>query len=118
MFKPNPFLRLIAFAIAIGMTTPLSAQQAATADDDGGPKPLNLSLPRGTASPPGANSGRDSTPRDKEMSGRTRLEADDVADARYGTGFEARRRGLGGRGFGRFGGGAAGGGGRGMGRGR
>lgn len=118
MFNPSPFARLIYFAIALGMATPLAAQQATTTDDDVAPKPLNLSQPRGADSPPGNMSGRAPMPRDKETPDRMRVEADEFTDARYGTGFEARRRGLGGRGFGGVGGRAAGGGGRGMGRGR
>jgi hypothetical protein len=129
---PFPIPRLAILAIALGMAAPLAAQPAGTtADGDAGRKPLNLSLPREAIFPPGAMTRQDPTLRDnfrtpprqdeapdKAKPDQTRGEPTSAFDAPYGTGFEARRRGLGGRGGGGMGGGGFGGGGRGMGRGR
>lgn len=127
---PFPISRLAILAIAFGMAAPLAAQPAGTAaDGDAGRKPLNLSLPREAIFPPGAMTRQDPALRDnlrapprqdeapdKATPDRTRGEPGRGFDAPYGTGFEARRRGLGGAGH--AGGGGFGGGGRGMGRGR
>lgn len=90
-------------------------------------RPLNLSLPRDVVSPP-AGLRRGETDETAERNLRKEGEIDAARTPRYGTGFEARQRGMGAEGFGGFGsgmgapmGGGAGmgGGGRGgMGRGR
>jgi hypothetical protein len=109
LIMPFPIFRPVFFAIALGMAAPLFAQQpGTTVGGDAGRKPLNLSLPREAAFPLGTATRQDNAA-DKATPDRTRSEPDGTA-APYGAGFEARRRGLGGRGFG--------GGGRGMGRGR
>jgi hypothetical protein len=134
LIMPFPVSRLAFLAIALGMAAPLAAQQAGAASESAaGRKPLNLSLPRETVFTPGAITRQDPTLRenlrapsrqddasDNAPPGRTGSEPDGAVDAPYGTGFEARRRGLGGRGFGSGGAGAGGfgGGRRGMGRGR
>lgn len=129
---PFPISRLTILAIAFGMAAPLAAQPAGTAaDGDAGRKPLNLSLPREAIFPPGSMIRQDPTLRDnfrapprqdeapdKATPDRTRGEPNGAFDAPYGTGFEARQRGLGSRGGGGMGGGGFGGGGRGKGRGR
>ncbi|MBI5784377.1 MAG: hypothetical protein HZA64_02875 [Rhodocyclales bacterium] len=136
LIMPFPIPRLVFLAMAFGLAAPVSAQQAGTpAAGDAGRKPLDLSLPREAVFPPGTITRQDPTLRDnlrapsrqddasdKATRDRARSEQDGATDAPYGTGFEARRRGLGGRGFGGGsgggGGGGFGGGGRGMGRGR
>jgi hypothetical protein len=136
LIMPLPIPRLAFLAIAFGMAAPLAAQPAGTtADGNAGRKPLNLSLPREAVFSPGTMTRQDPTLRDnlrapsrqddasdKAWSDRMRSERGGAADAPYGTGFEARQRGLGGGGFGGgnggSGGGGNGGGGRGMGRGR
>jgi hypothetical protein len=133
--------RLSVLAIAIGLSAPLAAQQAATTAERRAPgqKPLNLSLPREAVFPSNSMTRQDPQLRDnvRAPSQSTTENAKALADetweqrqerlsnAPYGTGFEARQRGFGGGSGSGSGGGAggglgggAGGGGHGMGRGR
>jgi hypothetical protein len=112
--------RFALLAIALSLATPILAQQPeAKAEREAGRKPLNLSLPREAVSPPTATTRPDRIDDPSPMDQRWG-ERGDGNFAPYGTGFEARRRGMGGTGFGGNGGfgGGNGGGGRGGGRGR
>lgn len=108
----RPICRTAVLAVALLLSAPLAAQQAGATGADsldrppgnttGGAAPTAVTADRAPAATTGA-----------------RGERRDVAlDAPYGTGFEARQRNFGLRGFGRGAGGAFGGGGRGGGRGR
>jgi hypothetical protein len=137
--------RISVLAVAIGLSAPLAAQQAATTAErhDVKQKPLNLSLPREAVRPSDSITRQDPKLRDnvnapsQPTTGNDKPAADEtweqrherMANAPYGTGFEARQRRFGGGFNDGYGGGYAGGaggglggggggGGRGMGRGR
>jgi hypothetical protein len=132
LIMPLPIRRFAFLAVALSLASPLMAQQdRVPADGKAGRKPLNLSLPREAIFPPGTVTRQDPTLRDnlraparpddasdKAESGRAGRGQDGAADAPYGTGFEARQRGVGAGGFGGAPGGGQAGGRSGAGRGR
>lgn len=104
-----PFHRLLLLTACLGPSALVMAQQPDASTEAGdNRKPMNLSLPReapSTTAPVSREVQAASRP-----STETRRHADDYPP--YGTGFEARRRGLGGGIHGGFGGGRGGGRGR------
>jgi hypothetical protein len=128
LIMPRSIRHVLFLVTVLGLSAPLAAQQTGTAvAGETNSKPLNLSLPREAATSPDSTPRQDSTLHDNQRTPAQPVDANDKAtterrqnetrsqrlDAPYGTGFEARQRGLGGRGFG-----GGFGGGRGMGRGR
>ena len=108
-----PIRRFSCLAIALSLAAPVMAQlPEARPEHEADRKPLNLSLPREAAFPPTATTREDPSPMDQRWGNRG-----NDGFAPYGTGFEARRRGMEGGGFGGAGG-RGGGGGRSGGRGR
>jgi hypothetical protein len=104
-----PFRRILLLATCLVPSALVMAQQPApSGEDEESRKPMNLSLPR-EASSPAAPASRE-VPDARRPSIENRRFADDYPP--YGTGFEARRRELGGGIHGGFGRGRGGGRGR------
>lgn len=104
-----PFLRILLLAACLGPSALVQAQQPEPSGDAGdNRKPMNLSQPR--EAPSTAAPATREVPDASRPSIENRRFADDYPP--YGTGFEARRRGLGGGMGGGFGRGRGGGRGR------